>query len=129
MTLVLSNAVVANNAAQGAVIGAFNVPVRLQSQTTPDAYFLVSGVNLLVEWAGEAIVGDYSIQVHAPGGPPEVFIIHVVPVPTAVSFYPPDGVPHDLDGGWTVVASDGSGTVKVLPPVLEMPGPHATTSL
>ncbi len=84
----LSNATVAADAKQGAVIGAFDSDVSLQRANTPAQYFVVAGRNLVVAWAGQAIAGDYVIRVHDTG-PPQEFTIKI----TAVVVVPPPPPP------------------------------------
>ena len=123
--ITLSNATVPADASQGTVIGAFAVAgghagaqVTLDSQTAPANYFLISNNALLVAWAGQALVGDYQVRVHAPGGPPQNFTIGVTP-PIIVTLGLADGVTVHDDSALmvTVPANAALGTLVMAPPI------------
>ena len=126
--IILSNAVVAANAAQGSVIGSFAVAgghagaqVTVESQTAPANYFLISANNLLVAWAGQALPGEYQIKVHAPGGPPQSFTVSVTPAIFVTLTLPDNGlvVQDDSALSVTVPANAPAGTLLMAPPVRE----------
>ncbi len=78
LPITLTNAAVAADAQSGAVIGTFNTDgLRFQPNGNPYGYFLLVGRLLVVTWDGQAMPGQYTVQVHAPGGSPASFMITI----------------------------------------------------
>jgi hypothetical protein len=71
MAVLLSANTVPYNASNGRKVGTFSVvgataPVYFKMKNSPFNYFIVTlDGNLLVNWNGAAIPGDYAITIHA----------------------------------------------------------------
>jgi hypothetical protein len=136
MTLKITGSIVASNAVNGTMIGDVSLEpphdgrTTFQLQTNPNGYFALSDKGgLYTTWTGEALVGKYSIRIHAHGeGWNEFggFTIRVVAVPLKVEFAAPEGSTPLPGGGWRVITPDGA--ILDIRPVLGHSPAHPTAS-
>src|SRR5262249_44922063 len=72
---------------------------------------------LLVAWAGQAIPGSYQIQVHAPGGPPAIFVIEIT-APLTITLQEGPVTSYDASEAQVGVAANApQGTIIMASPV------------
>ncbi len=129
MTIQITGSLVANNARNGTLVGLLSVDPPHSGITTydmlsnPNAYFTLSADGrLYVAWIGNAVVGNYAVNISAHGAgwaETRTIVVRVVAVPVGLRFFAPNGSTLTKDG-WRVTDTDGS-TIDVKPPVAALP--------
>jgi hypothetical protein len=114
LPITLNTATIAADALSGAVVGTFNTDgLRLQPNGNPYDWFVLVGRLLVTTWNGQAIPGQYTVMVNAPGGPSTSFTITitapvVVPPPILVRING-SANPVTVAAGATILAAVANG--------------------